>query len=54
MGVGKPENILECIDRGIDMFDCVLPTRNARNGQIFTTKGVVNIRNANMKDSMKN
>jgi queuine tRNA-ribosyltransferase len=46
MGVGKPDNILECIERGIDMFDCVLPTRNARNGQIFTTTGVVNIRNS--------
>lgn len=45
MGVGKPENLLECIERGIDMFDCVLPTRNARNGQLFTTKGVINIRN---------
>ncbi|HZV11742.1 MAG TPA: tRNA guanosine(34) transglycosylase Tgt, partial [Candidatus Kapabacteria bacterium] len=46
MGVGTPENLLECIERGIDMFDCVLPTRNARNGQLFTSTGVVNIRNA--------
>lgn len=46
MGVGKPENLLECIERGIDMFDCVLPTRNARNGQLFTTTGVKNIRNS--------
>ena len=46
MGVGTPENILECVDRGIDMFDCVLPTRNARNGTAFTWKGRVNIRNA--------
>jgi queuine tRNA-ribosyltransferase len=46
MGVGTPENILECIGRGIDMFDCVLPTRNARNGTAFTWKGKVNIRNA--------
>ena len=45
MGVGTPENLLECIDRGIDMFDCVMPTRNARNGQLFTTKGKINIRN---------
>jgi len=45
MGVGTPWNILECIDRGIDMFDCVMPTRNGRNGMIFTTEGVVNIRN---------
>ena len=51
MGVGKPENILECIELGIDMFDCVLPTRNARNGQLFTTKGVVNIRNAKYEKS---
>jgi queuine tRNA-ribosyltransferase len=49
MGVGTPENILECIELGIDMFDCVLPTRNARNGQIFTTRGKVNIRNAKYK-----
>ena len=45
MGVGTPENILECIGAGIDMFDCVMPTRNARNGMLFTTKGIVNIRN---------
>jgi queuine tRNA-ribosyltransferase len=45
MGVGTPENILEGIERGIDMFDCVMPTRNARNGQIFTTRGKLNIRN---------
>ncbi len=45
MGVGTPENILECIGEGIDMFDCVMPTRNARNGMLFTTKGIVNIRN---------
>lgn len=46
MGVGTPENLVECIARGIDMFDCVLPTRNARNGQCFTSQGVVKIRNA--------
>jgi len=45
MGVGKPENILESIALGIDMFDCVLPTRNARNGTYYTKKGVVNIKN---------
>lgn len=45
MGVGTPENLLECIERGIDMFDCVMPTRNGRNGTIFTTNGIVNIRN---------
>ena len=51
MGVGTPDNILECIERGIDMFDCVMPTRNARNGQLFTTRGKVNIRNAKYKYS---
>lgn len=45
MGVGTPWNILECIDLGIDMFDCVMPTRNGRNGMLFTTRGVINIRN---------
>lgn len=45
MGVGTPENILECIALGIDMFDCVMPTRNARNGMIFTSEGIINIRN---------
>jgi queuine tRNA-ribosyltransferase len=49
MGVGTPENILEAIDLGIDMFDCVLPTRNARNGQLFTSKGKINIRNSKYK-----
>ena len=46
MGVGTPINILECIDLGIDMFDCVMPTRNARNGHYFTRTGTVRIRNA--------
>lgn len=45
MGVGTPWNILDCIDLGIDMFDCVMPTRNGRNGMLFTTKGVINIKN---------
>jgi len=45
MGVGTPANILEGIARGIDMFDCVMPTRNARNGMLFTRDGIVNIRN---------
>ena len=45
MGVGTPVNILESIDRGVDMFDCVMPTRNGRNGMLFTAKGVINIRN---------
>lgn len=51
MGVGTPENILEAISLGIDMFDCVMPTRNARNGQIFTTRGKINIKNAKYKYS---
>lgn len=45
MGVGTPENILECIALGVDMFDCVMPTRNARNGMLFTSEGIINIRN---------
>jgi queuine tRNA-ribosyltransferase len=49
MGVGTPANLLENIARGVDMFDCVMPTRNGRNGTIFTTEGVVNIRNAKWK-----
>lgn len=44
MGVGTPQDLLECIERGIDMFDCVMPTRNARNGQLFTTRGKINIK----------
>lgn len=50
MGVGTPANILECISLGIDMFDCVLPTRNARNGMLFTSNGIINIRNEKWKD----
>jgi len=50
MGVGTPENILEGIALGIDMFDCVMPTRNARNGMLFTTQGTINIRNEKWKD----
>ncbi|MEN8168869.1 MAG: tRNA guanosine(34) transglycosylase Tgt [Pseudomonadota bacterium] len=46
MGVGKPEDIVEAVRRGIDMFDCVMPTRNARNGHLFTHDGVIKIRNA--------
>jgi len=51
MGVGKPEDIVEAVFYGIDMFDCVLPTRNARNGQLITSYGVLNIRNAPSKHS---
>ena len=50
MGVGTPVNILEGIDRGIDMFDCVMPTRNGRNGMLFTNKGVMNMRNKKWAD----
>jgi len=50
MGVGTPVNILEAIALGIDMFDCVMPTRNGRNGMIFTSKGIVNLRNVKWKD----
>jgi queuine tRNA-ribosyltransferase len=49
MGVGTPANILEGIGLGIDMFDCVMPTRNARNGMLFTTEGIINIRNEKWK-----
>lgn len=50
MGVGTPANILESIALGIDMFDCVMPTRNARNGMLFTTNGIINIRNEKWKN----
>ncbi|MEZ8196105.1 tRNA guanosine(34) transglycosylase Tgt [Vibrio cortegadensis] len=49
MGVGKPEDLVEGVRRGIDMFDCVMPTRNARNGHLFVTGGVIKIRNAKHK-----
>ena len=51
MGVGKPEDIVEAVRRGIDMFDCVMPTRNARNGHLFTGEGVIKIRNAKHRSS---
>lgn len=50
MGVGTPANILESIALGIDMFDCVMPTRNARNGMLFTTQGIINIKNEKWKN----
>src|SRR3546814_3716804 len=46
MGVGKPSDLVGAVQRGIDMFDCVMPTRSGRNGQAFTRRGTVNIRNA--------
>lgn len=50
MGVGTPENLLRCISLGVDMFDCVMPTRNARNGMLFTSEGIVNIKNEKWKN----
>lgn len=50
MGVGRPENILEAIERGVDMFDCVMPTRNGRNAYLFTSNGVISIKNSQFKD----
>ncbi len=50
MGVGKPEDIVEAVRRGVDLFDCVMPTRNARNGHLFTSRGVVRIRNSRYRD----
>jgi len=50
MGVGTPQNILEAIERGVDMFDCVMPTRNGRNGMIFTCEGIMNMRNEKWKN----
>jgi queuine tRNA-ribosyltransferase len=50
MGVGTPENILECIALGVDMFDCVMPTRNARNGMLFTRNGFMNLKNKKWED----
>ena len=49
MGVGTPEDLINCISMGVDMFDCVIPTRNARNGQLFTSNGKINIRNAKFR-----
>jgi queuine tRNA-ribosyltransferase len=51
MGVGKPADLVGAVARGVDMFDCVLPTRNARNGYLFTSRGVLKIRNARHRDS---
>ena len=50
MGVGTPADIIKCISMGVDMFDCVIPTRNARNAQLFTKNGKINIRNAKYKN----
>ena len=53
MGVGRPEDIVESVRRGVDMFDCVMPTRNARNGHLFTRLGEINIRNAHNRDDTR-
>jgi len=53
MGVGRPEDIVEAVRRGIDMFDCVMPTRNARNGFLFTAEGTLRIRNAKFADDIR-
>ena len=50
MGVGTPADLIDAVACGIDMFDCVLPTRNARNGQLFTSRGRISIRNARYRD----
>ena len=53
MGVGKPLDIIHAVKNGIDMFDCVIPTRNARNGQLFTNHGVLNIRNSKYEEDLR-
>ena len=53
MGVGKPEDIIEAVSLGVDLFDCVIPTRNARNGQLFTWSGRINIINSRFKNDLK-
>lgn len=52
MGVGTPVNILESVKRGVDLFDCVMPSRNARHGHLFTKSGIININNQNIKRTL--
>ena len=52
MGAGTPHDLVECVARGVDMFDCVMPTRHARNGQLFTSQGRLNIKNARYADDL--
>ena len=52
MGVGRPQDIVAAVARGVDLFDCVIPTRHARNGHLFTSQGVVNIRNQVYRDDL--
>lgn len=49
MGVGTPGNIIEGVSRGVDLFDCVMPSRNARHGHLFTHAGIINLNNENIK-----
>jgi queuine tRNA-ribosyltransferase len=53
MGVGKPEDIVEAVRRGVDMFDCVIPTRNARTGFLYTREGILRIRNSQYQDDIR-
>ena len=53
MGVGTPKDILKAVERGIDMFDCVIPTRHARNGYLYTSSGIVKLRNAENRESLE-
>jgi queuine tRNA-ribosyltransferase len=53
MGVGTPQDLLEAVMRGVDMFDCVMPTRHARNAHLFTSTGVIKLRNAKHRHSME-
>jgi len=53
MGVGTPEDIIQAVQRGVDMFDCVMPTRNARNGHLFTSQGIVRIRNSQYRNDLR-
>lgn len=53
MGVGKPEDIVEAVCRGVDMFDCVMPTRNARNAHLFTSQGVLKLRNSRYRQDTR-
>ena len=53
MGVGRPEDLVEAVARGVDMFDCVMPTRNARNGHFFTDTGVVRVRNSQYERDLR-
>ena len=52
MGVGKPTDLIRAVYRGVDMFDCVMPTRNGRNGHVFTSNGVINIKNQQYKNDL--